>query len=68
MHVLTIQAMSWDHRANAIPEYQAQGSFVLLTQLRWGGEQGSGAPKGREHGRYEHGLFTRRAIERRRKT
>jgi hypothetical protein len=31
-----------------------------------GGARGSGAPKGRENGRYQHGLFTCEAIERRR--
>jgi hypothetical protein len=33
-----------------------------------GGAKGSGAPKGRDNGRYQHGLFTCEAIERRRET
>jgi hypothetical protein len=33
-----------------------------------GGAKGSGAPRGRDNGRYQHGLFTCEAIERRRKT
>jgi hypothetical protein len=31
-----------------------------------GGARGSGAPKGKDNGRYQHGMFTCEAIERRR--
>jgi hypothetical protein len=31
-----------------------------------GGAKGSGAPKGKDNGRYQHGMFTCEAIERRR--
>jgi hypothetical protein len=33
-----------------------------------GGAKGSGAPKGRDNGRYRHGMFTCEAIERRQET
>jgi hypothetical protein len=31
-----------------------------------GGAKGSGAPKGRDNGRYQHAMFTCKAIKRRR--
>jgi hypothetical protein len=43
----------------------------LKGKARWrmhGGTKGSGAPNGRDNGRYQHGMFTCAAIKRRRET